>query len=292
MPHPFPILSAKRSVAHGRTGRPLPLRTSLVLLAAFAVATASAALAADGADGRFQRRESLHFALDQNVGFEEYSGVRGSRQFEQNVLRELEGAYDRLDALLGLRPGRKLVVTVWAPDFFDERFAGLFRFPAAGFYGGSIQIRGGQQLDQGLVRVLHHELVHAALDAAAPNLVLPAWLNEGLAEWFEARSVGKRSLSGGERALLERVARSGGLPSLAELSRPSFAGLAPGPASLAYLEAHAFIDFLAEREGDRGLAELCQAILQSRSIERGMRRVHRQNLAQLELAFRRSFGAP
>ncbi|MEZ4278289.1 MAG: hypothetical protein R3F21_01575 [Myxococcota bacterium] len=288
--NPTPFDGRRRSRRAPRPPRRRPI--VLALLAALVFAASGIAHGAANSDGRFQRRESLHFALDQNVGFDEYSGVRGSRQFEQNVLRELEGAYDRLDALLGLRPGRKLVVTVWAPDLFDERFAGLFRFPAAGFYGGSIQIRGGQRLDEALVRVLHHELVHAALDAAAPNLVLPAWLNEGLAEWFEARSVGKRSLSGGERALLERVARAGGLASLAELSRPSFGGLPAQTASLAYLEAYAFIDFLAGREGERGLAELCGAILQSRSIERGLRRVHRQDLAQLEQAFRRSLGAP
>lgn len=283
---------AERHASPGKLRRPRRVRLALALLAAIAVAWPGSARAREGDGGRFQRRESLHFVLDHNVDFDEYSGVRGSRQFEQNVLSELEGAYDRLDRLLGLRPGRKLVVTVWDPAHFDARFAGLFRFPAAGFYGGSIQIRGRQLLDHALVRVLHHELVHAALDAAAPNLVLPAWLNEGLAEWFEARSVGKRSLSGGERALLERVARSGGLASLAELSRPSFAGLSPEAASMAYLEAYAFIDFLVERSGERGLAAICAAVLQSRSIERGVRRVHRQELARLELAFRRSLGAP
>ena len=285
---------ADRNASRGRRRRPRRMRLVLALALLVAIATASPgfARAGEGGEARFQRRESLHFTLDQNVDFDEYSGVRGSRQFEQNVLRELEGAYDRLDRFLGLRPGRKLVVTVWEPAAFDARFAGLFRFPAAGFYGGSIQIRGGQQLDHALVRVLHHELVHAALDAAAPNLVLPAWLNEGLAEWFEARSVGKRSLSGGERVLLERVAGSGGLASLAELSRPSFGGLSPEAASLAYLEAYAFIDFLVERDGEGALAELCRAVLASRSIERGVRRALRQDLAQLEQAFRRSLGAP
>ncbi len=275
-----------------RTG-PLALRLLLALLLASLLAAPQAlAIGDDGADGRFERRESLHFTLYQDVDLDEHSGLRGSRHFEQSVLRELEAAYDRLDRLLDLRPGRKLDVTVWDPALFDTRFAGLFRFPAAGFYGGSIQIRGGERVGEALVRVLHHELVHAAFDAAAPSLVLPAWLNEGVAEWFEARSVGKRTLSGGERSALEQVARSGGLVPIAALSGPTFGGLPPEAAALAYLESYAFIDFLSGLGGEGSLAELCAAVVQSRSLERAVRRVYRRDLAALELAFLRELGAP
>lgn len=276
--------------------RALRRRRLLILLSipTFVVVTAgvASAIGDEGADGRFERRESLHFTLYQDVDLDERSGLHGSRSFEQSVLRELESAYDLLSRVLDLRPARKLEVTVWDPTLFDARFAGLFRFPAAGFYGGSIQIRGDGVLSQGLVRVLHHELVHAALDAAAPNFEFPAWLNEGLAEWFEARSIGKRSLSAGERAALERVAGSGGLPFLSELSQPAFGGLAPDAAALAYLESYAFIDFLAGRSGDAGLAELCADVLHARNVERGVRRAARRELEQLEGAFRQALGAP
>lgn len=279
-----------------RAPRPLVSLTRISLLALLlplAIAGRPArAIGDEGADGRFERRESLHFTLYQDVDLDEHSGLRGSRHFEQSVLRELESAYDLLGRLLDLRPERKLAVTVWDPALFDARFAGLFRFPAAGFYGGSIQIRGSDRVTESLVRVLHHELVHAALDAAAPNLVLPAWLNEGLAEWFEARSVGKRMLSGGEQSALEHVARSGGLAFLAELSEPAFGGLSPDTAVFAYLESYAFVDFLARSGGERGLAELCAAILNSGSIERGVRRAYRRDLVQLEQSFRRALGAP
>ena len=65
----------------------------------------------------------------------------------------------------------------------------------------------------------HAMLVHAALHAAAPSLVFPAWLNEGMAEWFEARATGKRSLSQGERSYLAQAASQGQLFSLASMSR-------------------------------------------------------------------------
>ncbi len=283
-PH-FEIAISIRIVAAGAAATALALMAALVAAPAFAIGD-------DGADGRFERRESLHFTLYQDVDLDEHSGLRGSRQFEQSVLRELESAYDLLGRLLDLRPQRKLSVSVWDPALFDARFAGLFRFPAAGFYGGSIQIRGSDRVSESLVRVLHHELVHAALDAAAPNLSLPAWLNEGLAEWFEARSLGKRMLSGGEQSALERVAQSGGLALLAELSQPAFGGLSPETAAIAYLESYAFVDFLARSGGERGLAELCAAVLQSGGVERGVRRAYRRDLAQLEQTFRRALGAP
>jgi hypothetical protein len=206
------------------------------------------------------------------------------------VLRELEAAYDRLDALLSLRPERKLVVYVWDPDLFDQRFAGLFRFPAAGFYGGAIQIRGDTEVSARLVSVLHHELVHAAFDAEAPRLVLPAWLNEGLAEWFEARALGKRSLSSFEHRRLAEAARQGGLFSLAELSSPSFGHLGADAAGLAYLQSYAFVEGLARAHGERSLADFWRAVVKSRSLDRGARRAFRRDLADLEQEFRASFG--
>jgi len=261
-------------------------------LAALFAATGAGAIGEEGADGRFERRESLHFTLFQDVDLDEHGGLRGSRAFEQNVLRELEAAHDRLDRLLGLRPARKLVVSVWDPGLFDARFAGLFRFPAAGFYGGTIQVRGGDRVGDALVRVLHHELVHAALDAEAPNVVLPAWLNEGLAEWFEARAMGRRGPSDAERAALARFAAAGGLPTLAELSAPAFGGLRPEAAAVAYLTSFAFVDFVAGPGSERTLARLWPAVLASGSVERGARRALRRDLDALERDFRRSLGAP
>lgn len=261
-----------------------------LLLALGLVAPPAAAIGDEGADGRFERRDSFHFTLYQDVDLDESSGLRGSRQFEQDVLRELEAAYGRLDRLLALRPDRKLSVTIWDPALFDARFAGLFRFPAAGFYGGSIQIRGATGITDALVRVLHHELVHAALDAESA-LVLPAWLNEGLAEWFEARAFGERGLGGRERAVLGSIARAGALPFLGDLSQPGFGGLGPDAAAIAYLESRAFVDFLAETGGEGSLVELWSAVMRSGSVERGVRRVYRRDLETLERAFRSALGA-
>ena len=154
--------------------------------------SAVAAAGDRGADGEFEERRSSHFILYQDVDIDQTSGFHGSRRFEQQVLEVLESAYDGLDQKLGLRPDQPITVVVYDPKVFDGQFGGLFRFSAAGFYAGRVHIRGTVTLSPGLSRVLHHELVHAALDMEMNASSLPGWFNEGTAEWFEARSAGKR----------------------------------------------------------------------------------------------------
>ena len=263
------------------------IRWASAAVAAAGLLAAAATGAGRGADGDFDQRTSAHFVLYQDVAIDEAGGFHGSRRFEQQVLAELERAYDALDRRLGLRPPRKLDVVVYDPAIFDAHFAGLFRFPAAGFYGGVIRVRGDTRLTGPLSRVLHHELVHAALDAAAPSLVVPAWVNEGGAEWFEMREAGKRGLSAGERNALAGLARRGELHELGALSAPSFAGMAPRAASIAYLQSYALIDHLARRGGERKLAQWLAELVRSRHLERSLRRVYRLDLADLDAALRR-----
>ncbi|MCH2170330.1 hypothetical protein MK489_06080 [Myxococcota bacterium] len=235
-----------------------------------------------GADGRFDKRESAHFVLLQDVDIDETSGLRGSRRFEQEVLQVLESAYERIDDLLGLRPSRRIKVTIYDPAVFDAQFAGLFRFPAAGFYAGVIRIRGDTVVHDQLVRVLTHELVHASLDMEAPSRAIPAWLNEGLAEWLEARTLGKRRLSPWEHGRLASALKAGRMPPLQQLSGASFAQLSGQHARLAYLESYAFVEFLVRRYGERDLKEFVRVYLRTGDLNRSLKRVYRADLKTLE----------
>jgi hypothetical protein len=255
-----------------------------VLMAALVVA-ASPALAGRGADGHYEKRESSHFVLLQDVDIDQSAGLRGSRRFEQQVLETLERAYDLLEAQLGMRPRRPITVVIHDPEIFDTTFAGLFRFPAAGFYGGTIHIRGDTVVSQQLVRVLHHELVHAAFDAVAPSLVLPAWFNEGVAEWFEARSVGKRQLVVWERQALSQLASSNGLYGLEAMSAPSFAGFDSRAARVAYLESYGFFEFLTRREDERRLRDLCRELQRTDDLDRAFRRSYRAEASELHAEY-------
>ena len=272
------------SPAPGRRLRRL-VRAALVGGAVVCALSAASSALAQGADGRFEKRSSAHFVLLQDVAIDEAGGFHGSRRFEQEVLDELERAYDALDRHLGLRPERRIQVEVHDPALYDARYAGLFRFPAAGFYGGVIRVRGDTRLTRALSRVLHHELLHAALDAEAPSLILPGWVNEGTAEWFEWREAGKRGLSGRERAALAELARAGHLHSLETLSMASFGGLGADAAGVAYLESYALIDFLARRGGEASLARFVAELIRSRHLDRALRRVYRLDAEQLEREF-------
>ena len=238
-----------------------------------------------GADGEFGPRSSAHFELYQDVAIDRAGGIYGPRQFEQAILAELERAYDQLDAYLGLRPRRRIEVVIYDPGVFDQQFAGAFRFAAAGFSHGVIRIRGATALDVRLSRVLHHELVHAALDAAAPSYVLPAWLNEGLAEWFEARTQGKRHLNGTEHSMLSSAKSHGALFSFASLSTPSFGHLGQNAARIAYLQSYGMVEFLANQRGERSLREFCDRLIRTRNLARSLKHVYRANLETLEARF-------
>ena len=245
---------------------------------------------AQGADGDFEQRTSAHFVLYQDVAIDETGGFHGSRRFEQQLLDELERAYEALDHWFALRPRRKIDVVVYDPERFDASFAGIFRFPAAGFYHGVIRVRGDTRLTVGLSRVLHHELMHAALHAEAPSLLLPGWVNEGAAEWFEVRVAGKRGLSAGERTALAGLARGGELHSLAALAQPSFGDMGPRAAQAAYLQSYALIDHLARRGSERKIAEFLDQLIRSRNLDRALRRVYRLDAAELERDFLREIG--
>jgi hypothetical protein len=261
-------------------------------LAALGIALLSASSAAargDGADGRFDTRTSSHFVLRQDVDIDKYSGVRGSRSFEQRILELLERGYDDIDARLGMRPRQRITVVIYDPSDFDRRFSGLFRFPAAGFYGDAIHIRGATVVTRQLVRVLNHELVHAAFHAEAPRLALPAWFNEGVAEWFEARSIGKRRLSAGEYNAL--VAREPDLSSLSQLSTRTFGRLEPAAAQVAYLQSYGFIDYIARRFGANTLRGLIRELIRTGDLTRSIRKNLRSDLRPLEQGFRSELSA-
>ncbi len=267
--------------------RPLPLHRLVLLLGAamtllvLATATPGRALG-DGADGRFETRRSPHFVLHQDVDIDRRSGFRGSDRFERDVLATLESAYKRLDDWLGLRPERVIQVWIYDPQVFDARFGGVFRYPVAGFYGGAIHVRGDTVVHQQLVRTLSHELVHAALDQAAPSLVVPAWFNEGLAEWFEHRATGGRHLSAAEWNLLGRAWHQGAWVPVDAMSGTNLAGVPPELAGIAYLQSFAMVERLVRQGGADRLRRLIAGFLRVRDLERAMRRQYRFGIYDLE----------
>ena len=238
---------------------------------------------AAGPDGKFDERGSSHFRLLQDVGFERYSGPAGARAFERAVLEVLEDAYRQVGDAIGVRPRARVRVVIYDSASFDERFGGIFGFRAAGFFDGSVHVRGAARLDERLLRTLHHEYAHAALHSVSAD-AFPAWLNEGLAEYFEALALGKRHLTHGEHAYLSGAVAQGGWIPLSALGTRSFGHLGGDSASLAYLQSYATVEHLVRRHGMRKLRDLCQHLARSRNVGRALDRTYRMDLADLEEA--------
>jgi hypothetical protein len=241
-----------------------------------------------GADGDFRERSSSHFLLEQDVAIERYSGPRGSRAFELQVLEVLEAAHDRVAQALGIRARDRFRVRIYDAEIFDASFNRLFKFRAAGFFNGVIHVRGHTSIDERLLRTLHHEYVHAALEAAGGAVLFPGWLNEGLAEYFEHPAIGTRTLLPGEAERLIAEVRAGRWIPLRSLSAPSFSGMPGDAALLAYLESYAFVAHLSLRHGERSLADLLDRAWRSGDFERAFERTYRGSVEELEAELVRS----
>src|SRR5262249_16722146 len=82
------------------------------------------------------------------------------------------------------------------------------------------------------------------------------------ARGWGGRRGGERGWASGQGAALAGLARQGGLYSLAALAEPSFAGLGPDAARIAYLQSYALIDYLARLEGERKLGNFLAELIQ------------------------------
>ena len=245
-------------------------------------ALAALACALVAATGGWSERSSSHFQLFESVGFARYSGPQGSREFERAVLATLETAHQRVRDQLKVEPRNKTRVLVYAPDVFDADYASRFGFRAAGFWDGAIHVRGGQQFDERLVSTLQHEYVHSALESVAPRSLWPAWLNEGMAEYFERQAIGQLHMNQYEDGRLREAVASGAWIPLAELSGPTLAGLGQAQAELAYLESYAAVEMMFRRAGAPRVQELVREVGRTHSPERALQSALRVDLAGLE----------
>ena len=245
-------------------------------------ALAALACALVAAGGGWSERSSSHFQLFESVGFARYSGPEGSREFERAVLATLENAHERVRDQLKVSPRNRVKVYVYAPDAFDAEYAGRFGFRAAGFWDGAIHVRGGQRFDARLVSTLHHEYTHAALETVALRSLWPAWLNEGMAEYFERQALGQSHLASQEDARLRGAVASGEWIPLAQLSGPTLVGLGQAQAELAYLESYAAVELLFRRAGQSRVQSLVREVGRTHSPDRALQSAIRVDLAGLE----------
>jgi tetratricopeptide (TPR) repeat protein len=150
----------------------------------------------------------------------------------------LTSAFWRIGEKLGEYPSNTIVAILYtekqfrditrAPEWSDGQYDGRIRIPVAG----------ASQKPELFARVLTHELAHAVVASIAPRGV-PAWLNEGLAQYFD----------GTDPQAARRRMRTLGRPTPLKNLERSFGQMSATDAQVAYDESLLAVSVMLDRPG-------------------------------------------
>lgn len=209
----------------------------------------------------FWTDETAHFLLS-------YDGARTTllKSGYIELMGLLEEVHDELGLAFNHYPvghgDPKIRVVLYRRDEFTE-VTGIGHW-AGGVYDGVVRIPLGdfQRERRALERALRHELVHAFVRSMG-GAEVPAWLNEGIAQWHEGPP-GSRALSvQGARA---RLSGAGLLP-LEEL-RGSFASWSDEDRiAQAYAQSLALVDHLVTWYGEHVVLAMLRGCGEGVSVE-------------------------
>jgi tetratricopeptide (TPR) repeat protein len=177
----------------------------------------------------FREEESAHFTLS-------FEGEKRERIAEE-VRGILEEGYREVGEALSTYPERPISVILYSRKQFQEAAHGPDW--AGGIYDGKIHVPVGGEMDNNVALrgILYHEYTHALVQQIARQTI-PTWLNEGLAETFEAQVTGRSHPFHPE----------GSFAPLSAL-RGSFLSLDGPAAATAYAESASAVGYLIDRYG-------------------------------------------
>lgn len=128
--------------------------------------------------------------------------------------------------------------------------------------------------EEGMVHEATHLLLHQAVDS--PLARVPAWLNEGLAMYFEAESHGREAIVAGavrDKSLL-RLAAMNAVPGRPEDVR------------LFYAQSWSLVRHIVDTHGEERMAALLRAVNGGSSIDQAASEVYGMSLQQIESEWR------
>jgi hypothetical protein len=223
------------------------------------------------AESNYSERETGHFVLH-------FEGSQSSDVFREQLLATLESQYQDLAHTLGSEPRDAIQVVLYTSQaFFD-----VTRAPAwiGALNDGKLRIpmHGLDSVTPDLARVLRHELTHSFINQMTAGRC-PAWLNEGVAQLLEPRSLGGRAA---QLAQLFKAEREIPLNML----EGGFASFSATEAALAYDESLAAVGYLYGHYGMPDLVRVLQRIGQGESAESSLRSVLHSDYGRLEEGLR------
>ena len=122
-----------------------------------------------------------------------------------------------------------------------------------------------------------HELTHLLFDqaVASPRVIVPAWLSEGIAMYFESNRFRTDTL-------LEQAVKSGSLIRLQQM------GVVPGQpsdVSLFYAQSRSFVAFLIDTYGEDRMSAMIFALNRGQPIDEALMMTYGKTNLQLESAW-------
>jgi tetratricopeptide (TPR) repeat protein len=215
----------------------------------------------------FSEHESSHFTL-------RYEGKQTSEQFRHELMAALESDYDDLVRDLGVAPRNSIPVILYTEQaFFDVTRApswsgavndGKLRIPVSGM----------SSVTSDLARVLKHELTHSFV-AQITGGRCPTWLNEGVAQALEPRTVGSNG-----HVLVQLFKAQQEIPyNMLEGSFMHYNGM---QATVAYAESLAAVEYISDTYGMSDVQRILQRLGEGSSTEAALRSVIHSDYAQLE----------
>jgi tetratricopeptide (TPR) repeat protein len=232
------------------------------------------------AEDNFTEREHGHFVL-------RYEGRQSSEAFRGEIISTLESEYQELARAFSGEPRSSVQVVLYTNQaFFDVTQAPSW---SAALNDGKLRIpvQGLDSVTPELARILKHELAHSFVNQLAMGRC-PHWLNEGIAQALEPRSVGSY---GARLAQLFRLEREVPLNAL-EGGFTSFSG---AEASLAYAESLATVQYIISAYGMSDVLCILDRIGHGESTEAAIRgSIHcdyRQLQHEVSTYLQRQFGS-
>jgi tetratricopeptide (TPR) repeat protein len=219
----------------------------------------------------FSERESSHFTL-------RYEGRKTEETLRAELISALESDYDELVRELGIAPPSSIPVILYT----DQSFFDVTQAPS---WSGAVNdgklripVQGMNSVSPDLARVLKHELAHSFINQLSGGRC-PQWLNEGIAQALEPKSLA----ASGSR-LAELFAEDREIP--LNLLEGSFMRLSPSEATLAYDESLAAVLYIEDTYGMSDLERILERLGQGSSVEAALRSTIHSDYKQMDSEIR------
>ena len=230
---------------------------------------------------RFTENQGYHFVLRYEGAAGGYDREKELHEIGKEILGYLEEAYNYVGRELDYYPRDQIPVILYtneqfqdithAPSWAGGRYDGKIRIPSKGLHVGSSYLK----------PILFHEYTHAVIHFLAGGWI-PAWLNEGLAQYMEGRD------HQAQLSLVRQAKSKSTVLSLAKLNQGFSQFSERQSADLAYAESYSAVQFMIDRNGMYDVKKVITLLGQGQSLDQALKDVIRMNLADFENDWLRS----